>query len=285
MKIFLRFAPLCMAALISFGCAHNYYNVPSATYEKKVRTLGVAPIFVDADSSIRHPEKDALIAIVKEFNRKNEKALVTELKGIEAYSSVRLLDDDTDQLFTKLFFRRERRDDGGILYNKYFFKTQYLQELIKQNNVDAVMLVVVSGLTKRDKIYSSNITSFLESDYDYLIVTSQVLDGESDTPLWEYPNFRQRILSFPTLYGLQYPDFDEAAANLDERVNVKYKTIPGIRRGFDKKDKDILMRTLPVSSIYNKIFEDMSALQKPERGLFGGNKDNNGKESAAKPDK
>ena len=44
----------------------GYYNIPREAYEKKVRILGVAPIMVDADSDIRHPEKEKLVALLKE---------------------------------------------------------------------------------------------------------------------------------------------------------------------------------------------------------------------------
>ena len=53
----------------------------------------------------------------------------------------------------------------------------------------------------------------LTSDYNYLIMTAQILDANG-TILWEYPNFRQRILSYDPLINLEYPDFNEAEANL-----------------------------------------------------------------------
>ena len=97
MKIFLKLALLSMVVFLSFGCASNYYNVPRETFEKKVKILGVAPIFVDSESDIRHPEKEALVTLIKDYNRKNEKELVARLKDTGTFFSVRLLDDGCRQ--------------------------------------------------------------------------------------------------------------------------------------------------------------------------------------------
>lgn len=251
------------------GCATNYYNVPKESYEKKVRVLGVAPIFVDAESDIRHPEKEALVGLIKDFNRRNEKELSRMLKNTGAYFTVTFIDSDADQLFTSLFSRRERRDDASIIYNKYFFKENELKDILAKNNLDALMLVVISGVTKPEKVYSSNLLSYLESDYNYLIMTAQILDSDR-TILWEYPNFRRTPLSMKNMLPLQYPDFDEAAANLSEKVDVKFKTIAGITRAFTKKEKDILLREKPVGQIYYVLFDDMAGMLTPSSSWFGG---------------
>ena len=88
---------LTLAALTASGCAGNYYNVPRETYEQRVRVLGVAPLLLDADSDVRHPEKDALLGLVRDANRKNEPELVNLLKDSGAYFSVRLLEENPDQ--------------------------------------------------------------------------------------------------------------------------------------------------------------------------------------------
>ena len=267
----------CFALIVTVlcGCAQNYYNIPRDAYEKKVRVLGVAPIMVDAGSDIRHPEKDALVNLVRETNRKAEKELVARLKAKGGYFSVGLLDEDADQLFSRLFSRRERRDDAGVIYNKYFYKSQELKDLLAKNTLDAVMLVVVSGLSRPDKIYSGNLLSYLESDYNYLVMSAQILDAEGNI-LWEYPNFRRRSLSFPALLPLQYPDFDEAEANSTDAIDVKFKSIPGITRAFNKTEESEFVRGLRYPVLYGSVFADMVSLQGPEQSLFG-----NGK----KPDK
>ncbi len=181
MNGFIKCTLLGILSIFIFGCAHNYYNIPREQYEQRVKVLGVAPIFVDADSDIRHPEKDALVALVKDYNRINEKKLAAMIKEGGSHFDVRFLAGDADPLFTSLFSRREKRDDAGIVYNKYFFKADALRDYIKSNHVDAVMLTVISGITRPDKVYSSNLMNYLTTDYNFLIMTSQILDADGTT--------------------------------------------------------------------------------------------------------
>ncbi len=275
----LRCTTLITLLLATLGCSQNYYNVPRESFEKKVRVIGVAPIFVDADSDIRLPDKEALVNLVKDANLKNGRGLVSLLKEEGGFFSVRMLTDDPDKLFAELMFRRERRDDAGIAYNKYFFKGEALRDLITKNNLDAVMVVVVSGLTKRDKIFSSNIFSYLESDYNRLIMTAQILDADG-VVLWEYPNFRQRNLTFSPLVVLQYPDFDEAKANETDKVEVKFKTVAGIARALDNSTN---INGVKVSSLYTAIFTDMMSVLGPEPDPFGTKKKDQPQQATVKP--
>lgn len=249
--------PTLMLALT--GCAANYYNVPREVYEKKVRVLGVAPIMLDADSDIRHPEKGEVLKIIREANRKNEKELVEILKGTGEYFSVRFLDEEADQLYADIVSRRERRDDAGIIYTKYFYKPEELKKFIVRHNVDAVMLVTVSGITMLEKIYSSTKMAYLEDNYNNLIMTGQILDADGSL-LWEYPNFRQRVLTYVPLLALQYPDFEESRANLTDQVSIKNKSIAGIGRAFAKSESSSGKGARQVSVLYNKQYADMAAL-------------------------
>jgi hypothetical protein len=266
-KTFLKPAFLFLIAYLSFGCSSNYYNIPRETFEKKVKILGVAPIFIDSESDIRHPEKEALVNLIKEYNRKNEKELVARLKETGTFFSVRLLDNDADRLYLDTVFRKERRDDASVVYNKYFFKLPELRELVTRNGLDAVMLTVVSGLTRQDTVRSSNLMSYLESDYNFLVMTSQILDADGNI-LWEFPNFREKSPSLPAFIDLQYPNFDEAKANETEKVDIKFKTIPGITRALNKAEDSSLPGSAKVSAAYVAIFSDMAALLKPEKNFL-----------------
>ncbi len=267
MIIIKRFLLLTLLLVVTGGCASNYYNVPRETYEKKVRVLGVAPFLLDAGSDIRHPEKMELQKLIREANRKNEAELVDLLKGNGEYFSVRFLDEDPDQLFTTLGSRRERRDDAGIVYNKYFYKHEELKKLVEKHNIDAVMLITVSGVTKMEKVYSNNFMAFLEENYNSIILTGQILDADG-TLLWEYPNFRQRFITFSALLGLQYPDFEEARANLTDLVTVKYKSIPGIGRALKQAESSSVKSSRQVSTLYNKQFAAMSSFLQYFRNPF-----------------
>ncbi len=271
MNSFFRSIFLAVASFLAFGCASNHYNIPPDQYAKRVKVLGVAPIFVDADTDIRHPEKDSVVALIKDFNRLNEKKLADMIKASGSHFDVRFLAGDADPLSAGLFSRREKRDDAGIVYNKYFYKKEALRDYIQANHVDAVMLTVISGITRPDKIYSSNLLNYLATDYNFLIMTSQVLDADG-TILWEYPNFRQKNVSFPPFMALQYPDFSESEANASASVDVKFKTVTGIKNTLNKREKDIFRRDKQISESYYSVFDDMVSLLEPDKGLFGASK-------------
>ena len=253
---------LCvLLATVVTGCSQNHFNIPTENFADKVRVLGIAPIIVDADSDIKYPQKDLLITLLTETNRKYEQQLVRKLKATGNFYTTALLEGDPQNIFGKLLSRREKRDDATILYNKYFWKNGELRDYIQKNNLDAVMLVVVSGLTKKDKVTSLTQFKTLTSDYNYLIMTAQILDANGAI-LWEYPNFRQRLVSYDPLINLEYPDFNEAEANQTTSTQVKFKTIEGIRRTLDQKRKDWLFRETQEPEVYGKQFDEMISLLK-----------------------
>jgi hypothetical protein len=241
---------------LAFGCARNHFNIPQETFAKKVRIVGVAPIMIDPGSDIRHPDKDQLLAVVAELNRKYEMQFVRKLKATGSFYAVSLLDADPQKTFDSLFFRREKRDDAAICYNKYFWKTDRLRDYLRQNRLDALLLIVVSGIGRIDSVSSSRFASSLTAEYNYLIMTAQIVDGDGAI-LWEYPNFRTRLLSYDPLINLQYPDFSEASANLFAKADVKFKTVDGIRRALEQKRKDFLFRETLESDLYNSQFDEM----------------------------
>jgi len=254
-------AVLLISGLLS-GCAHNYFNVPYENLADRIKVLGIIPIMVDADSDIRHPQKEQLSQIVTEMNRKYEQQFVRKVKGTGNFYTVALMDGSPELIFSNLLFRREKRDDATIQYNKYFWKNEELRDYIRKNNLDAVMAIVVSGLTRSDKIYSGNLFSTsLTSDYNFLTMTAQILD-QNGTILWEYPNFRRRFLTYYPMINLQYPDFSEAEANLLLKASLKFRTLDGIRRLFEQKRKDIMLHETQVTEIYSKQFNEMLDLLK-----------------------
>ena len=89
---------LLMLFLLMTGCAGNHYNVPAENFAERIKVLGIAPIFVDADSDIRHPQKDQLAQLVAELNRKFESHLVRKLKSTGNFYTVALLDSDPQKL-------------------------------------------------------------------------------------------------------------------------------------------------------------------------------------------
>lgn len=255
------FVGLFFVAATMLGCAQNYFNIPAESFAEKVKVLGVAPIFVDADSDIIHPQKELLIPVIIDLNRKYEPLLVRKLQDTSSFYAVTLLGDDPKQLFSTMLARREKRDDASVQYNKYFWKNSEISAYIKKNRLDAVMVVVVSGLTKTSKLYSSNLLTSLETNFNFLTMTAQII-GPDGTVLWEYPNFRGRLLTYYPLANLQYPDFSESEANLSKETAVRFKSVDGIRRTLEQKKNDWLLRETPEPEVYGRLFDEMASLVK-----------------------
>jgi hypothetical protein len=241
------------------GCAHNYFNVPQDSVAEQVKVLGIVPIIVDSESDIRHPQREELISLLTAQNRLHERSLTRLVKNTNSFYTVTMLDTDPQALFKEQLFRRERRDDASIQYNKYFWKTDGMTELIRKNSLDALMVVVVSGITRPERITSANLLQTLEADYNYLIMTAQILDRKGNI-IWEYPNFRARSLSYDPLLNLQYPNFDKARANLSSKVHVEFKGLEGIKRALDKRRPDFLLRETAEVALYMDQFEAMTDL-------------------------
>ena len=253
---------LLLVAVTMLGCAQNHFNIPVETFTEKVKVLGVAPILIDAGSDITHPQKDLLIPLISDLNRKYEPLLVRKLQGTGNFYAVTLLADEPQQLFNSLMARHEKRDDAGTQYNKYFWKNADVGAYLKKNRLDAVMVIVVSGLTKTSKIYSSNLLTSLETNFNFLTMTAQILDADG-TVLWEYPNFRGQLLPpYLPLVNLQYPDFSESEANVSRKTEVRFKSIDGIRRTLEQKKTDLLFRETPEPEVYGKLFDEMTSLIK-----------------------
>lgn len=253
---------LFVAATMS-GCAQNHFNIPAENYAEKVKVLGIAPLFVDSDSDITHPQKELVLPIIADLNRKYEPLLVRKLQSTGNYYAVTLLADEPRQLFSSLMARREKRDDADTQYNKYFWKNDEIGAYIKKNRLDAVMVIVVSGLSKNSKIYSSNLLTSLETNFNFLMMTAQIL-GPDGTVLWEYPNFRGRLLPYYPLVNLQYPDFSESEANVSRKTEVRFKSPDGIRRTLEQKKSDLLLRETQEPEVYGRLFDEMTSLIKHE---------------------
>ncbi|MDD2308030.1 MAG: hypothetical protein PHH91_00415 [Desulfuromonadaceae bacterium] len=259
MKLFI--VGLFFTAGTMLGCAQNHFNIPTENFADKVKVLGVAPIFIDADSDINHPQKELLMPLIADLNRKYEPLLVRKLRSTGNFNAVIPLADEPQQLFSSLTARREKRDDAGIQYNKYFWKNDAIDAYTKKSRLDAVMVIVVSGLTQTSKIFSSNLLSSLETDYNYLTMTAQIIAPDG-TILWEYPNFRARLLTYHPLVNLQYPDFSESEANRSRKTEVRFKSLDGIRRILEQKKSDWLFRETDEPEIYGRLFDEMSSLIK-----------------------
>src|SRR6266567_3291836 len=104
---------LLFVAVTMLGCAQNHFNIPAENFAEKVKVLGVAPIFMDADSDIIYPQKELLLPLIADLDRKYEPLLVRKLQGTGNFFAVTLMADEPGKLFSSLMARREKRDDAG----------------------------------------------------------------------------------------------------------------------------------------------------------------------------
>ena len=252
---------LLFVAGTMLGCAQNHLNIPAVDFADKVKVLGVAPIFIDVDSDIIHPQKEFLIQLISDLNRKYEPLLVRKLQSTGNFYAVTMLADEPRQLFSSLMARREKRNDAGILYNKYYWKNDEIGAYIKNNRLDAVMVIVVSGLTKTSTIYSSNLLTSLETNFNLLTMTAHIV-GPDGSVLWEYPNFRGQLLPYYPIVNLQYPDFSESEANQSHKTEVRFKSLDGIRRTLEQKKSDWLLQETQEPKVYGRLFDEMASLIK-----------------------
>ena len=98
----------------------------------------------------------------------------------------------------------------------------------------------------------------LETNFNFMTMTAQIL-GPDGTVLWEYPNFRGRFLTYYPLVNLQYPDFSESEANLSRKIELRFKTLDGIRRTLEEKKSDWLLRDTPEPGVYGRLFDEMAS--------------------------
>lgn len=245
--------------LLVTGCAQNHFNLPQDEVAQRVKVLGVAPLMIDENSDIRFPQKDELLTLLNSYNRINERQLVRLLKNSDSFYAVVMPDDDAKALLGEFMLYREQRDDAKVQYNKYFWNERALKEYMRKNSLDALMLVVISGITRPDKLYSSTLLNSLENNYNFLIMTAQIVD-ENGTALWEYPNFRRNFIKYEPMINLQYADFEAAKANMDNAVQVKFKSIDGVRRALEKRRLNFFRQETPDYDVYMNQFEDMVSL-------------------------
>ena len=99
----------------------------------------------------------------------------------------------------------------------------------------------------------------LETNFNFLTMTAQIL-GPDGTVLWEYPNFRGRLLPYYPLVNLQYPDFSESEANVSRKTEVRFKSPDGIRRTLEQKKSDLLLRETDEPDVYGRLFDEITSL-------------------------
>ena len=228
MKRKICFIILFVLAAASIGCTNKNFLVSNKDYQSAVKTLGVIPLLVDSGSDIIHPEREAVIHLVKTNNEGKTSYLIEKLKDHKGYFDVRPVTGDVDDLFANLVRGRELVTRPDSFYRSYQVNTGYAGELCRKNLVDVILIIVLNGVMTPQKYWDRTRLSYLQTDYNLLVESALVVAADGRL-LWEYSGDP----ASPFL-ALQYPDFDEAHYNKTNKVRLKFITLDGIEKALQE---------------------------------------------------
>lgn len=247
-----------MAVLVAFlaaGCAEGVYNVPKEQYRTIVRTLGVLPLMVDGGTSMQHPRKTEVLALVRRVNAGKEAALVELLREKKAYFDVRPVEGEPAALLSRLAVARKTADDKDAGY-AYRFRPAAVAELTRATASDALLVVICYGTPRQERSWDRTRVQYLDAAFESILVSAAVVLPSGEV-VWEY----RSPLGEPFL-ALQYPDFDEAHYNKTDQVAMKYISLPGLERTLTEPDTSWFGRSeVPVP--YHALFKELAAGLKP----------------------
>ena len=256
---------LVLVCLATTACSSGFFRVSQEEYRERVQTLGVVPILVDADSNFKHPERSELVALLRRHNDGKLEQLVETLRAEKGYFDVRPVQSGAASSLHRLLDRSQRLESGNRTYRSYSFDPQEVAKLASREVVDALLVTVMYGERRREKRWERNAvpTSYLETDYNVVAVTSAVVTPEGEV-LWEFPGMTEG----PFLH-LQYPAFDEAHFNHREEVRVRNITIEGLDRALSEAGKGLFGRD-GFPRRYRDLFEDIATSLDPGLAPKGG---------------
>lgn len=246
---------LLLPTLLLVGCG-GFFKVPSAEYRQRVQTLGVLPLLVDGDSAITHPDREAVVDLLRRQSVYKEDRLIEILKEQKSYFDVRPVAGEPRAIFRDLVKASALRGEGKDRYRSYGFNARVVAEMAERNVVDALLVVVLHGEVLPAKRWDRLHLSYLEAPYNEIRVTAAVVMPSGEV-VWEYPGESDAAFLF-----LQYPDFDKAYYNKTEEVDIEYITAAGLERTLAEADRGILGRTT-FSSHYRRLFEAIASALKP----------------------
>ncbi|HKJ04669.1 MAG TPA: hypothetical protein VJ974_03650 [Geopsychrobacteraceae bacterium] len=221
-----------LSGLLLAGCSGGVYKVPKDEYRKQVKTLGVLPIIVDDGSSIKHSQRDEIFSLLRRTAVGKIESAIEPLRKKKGYFDVRYVGENPQQLLRTLVIGPLPPVEGSGLPAGYRFSAQAASQIIEQKVVDALLVVIVSGVEHEERRRSRNKLETLLTVYNDIMATATVIDAQGRV-LWEMAGEEAyRLLE------LQYPDFDEAYFNKTDEVAVKEITLAGLERTLTVEQKE-----------------------------------------------
>ncbi len=248
---------LLLLPLILIGCAGGTYKLPKDEYRERVRTLGVLPLMVDEGSTINHPQRQEVIALLHRENAGKDERLVSILRDRRGYFDIREIEGSSRALFSSLVRGGALRGEGDALYRRYQFDGSAAGRLASEHMVDGLLVVILNGVERverrRDR---APFVTYLEAPYNSIQVTAAVVLPSGEIA-WEYAGE-----AGDAFLPLQYPDFLEASVNRTDEVRIKFLTLDGLERALREPSKGILVRD-EYPGLYLGLFQKISSSLNP----------------------
>ncbi|MFA5517328.1 MAG: hypothetical protein WDA20_13700 [Desulfuromonadales bacterium] len=243
--------------LLLLGCGSGNYKISKEEYRDRVRTLGVAPLLVDAGSTIEHPDRQQVIDLLRRHNAGKAEELISMLRKQKGYFDVRGISGDPQQLFSRMVRESALRGEGPALYRRYQFNSAAVAELARDNVVDALLVVIANGVvrkeTRRDR---GPLLAYLEAPFNPILMTAAVVLPSGEIA-WEYSG-----AAGENFLPLQFAAFDEAYYNKTDEVKIKYLSVEGLERALGTPEKD-LFGGKKLSQPYGTLLEQIVAALHP----------------------
>jgi len=258
----MRYLALGLTVLMLAACSGGTYHLPKKEYQQQVKTLGVLPLLIDTSSSVRHPQRDAVLQLLEKHAAGKEQKLVEMLRASKAYFDIRPVTGHSGQLYRQLITGSALTGDGGALYRSYQFNAGGAASLTRDAVVDALLVIVVNGLDKVEKRWDRTSVDYLEASYNSIQVAAFVVMPDGRV-VWEYPGSGSE-----KFLDLQYPDFDEAFYNKTDEVRIRFISVAGLDRTLGEQEGGGVFSREVFPKPYHDLFKSLTSALKP--GLIPG---------------
>jgi hypothetical protein len=251
-----RLFAVVLSVLLLTACTNGFFKIPKEEYRQTVRTLGVLPLLVDADSTITHPEREAVVSLLRRTSSGGEEHLIDLLREKKAYFDVRPVAGESRQLYAEVAKGSSLRGEGENRYRHYDLNDRSVAALAQQNAVDALLIVILNGVERPAKRWDRRHLSYLQADFNDIVATAAVVLPSGEI-IWEYPGTGDG-----GLLPLQYADFDEAYYNRTEQVRIKFITVAGLERTLQEQERGLFGKGA-YSRSYQRLFDSIASALQP----------------------
>ena len=247
---------LVLVCLILSACVTSkMYTVSPEEYKQQVKTLGVLPILIDIES-INYYSRDGLVSLLNLSTDAVQKQLIDKLRKQGSHFDVRPVEGDPQEIRTRILAGQDVVGEAAATRISYTFSPQGSSQLADEAVADAVLVVVVHGIKRQEKRWSSFSMrmEYLTADYSSLLYTASIVDPTGRV-LWQLDMEPDEVL-----LRLDFPDFTEAYWNRAETVRIKSISLTGLRRTLKEPDTAMLVdkdMPKPFSRMIDRIVQQM----------------------------